>query len=101
VLKALVEMCGWGSPVRDYGALFGLVSTAHLTYLLAKSGSGNEGGSASSAIVSELLTSPSLSSMLPNEASFVEELFLEISQRLNSLDFPIEVSNICYLMFPV
>jgi hypothetical protein len=98
-------MCGWGSPVRDSGSLFGMVSTAHLTYLLAKSGSiGSDSmsvGPASSAIVSELLTSSGLSFMLPNEASFVEELFLEVSQRLHYLDFPIEVREMTRMIPPL
>ena len=48
-------------------------------------------------ILSELLGSGSqnlLSSTLPNEASFVEEMFLESVQRLNELQFPLEVRTV-------
>ena len=34
----------------------------------------------------------SLAANLSSEASFVEELFLECSQRLNELQFPLDVS---------
>ena len=52
-------------------------------------------------ILSELLGSGSqnlLSSTLPNEASFVEEMFLESVQRLNELQFPLEVRT-CVIIF--
>jgi hypothetical protein len=70
-----------------------------MTYLLAHAGSTTTSArsahvaNATVEILGELLLSEdsSLTASMPNEASFVEELFLEASQRLNELDFPVDV----------
>lgn len=114
VLKNLVEVCGWGTAHTDHCSLFGLLSTSHLTYILSLSGltaastladtsipiysiplahpNSNRGGIE---VLGELLgggkVGRMLSATLPNECSFVEELFLESSQRLNELQYPLDV----------
>lgn len=102
VLRQLVELCGWGRPVSDYSSLFGLLCVGHMTYLLAHAGRANTSTSSGSLhvinptveILGELLLSEdsAMTATMPNEASFVEELFLEASQRLNELDFPVDVA---------
>ena len=107
VLKSLIESCGWGNSMKDFTSLFGIVSASHLTYLLAKSGVSSSNSSFLSSsdrnkteLLGELFSvgnsgkssgSINLSETLPNEASFVEELFLESVQRINELQFPLEV----------
>ena len=107
VLKSIVEVAGWGTSMKSFSSLFGVISASHLTYLLAKSGvvASNSSFVSSSdqnktELFSELLSvgnfgkisgSTNLSATLPNEASFVEELFLDSVQRLNDLQFPVEV----------
>jgi hypothetical protein len=102
VLKSLVELCGYGNSFTDPCSLFGILSAAHLTYLLAKSGVAAATGfyipsdiSKNSEILGELLLKDGkmsvLSAKLPNETSFLEELLLESVQRLNVLDFPLDV----------
>jgi hypothetical protein len=118
VLKSLVEVCGWGSDLQDQCSLFGLLSASHLTYLLAQSGvaaassistspSNNQDPNFSrdlpsgAEVLGELLgggrIGRSLSATLPEESSFVEELLLESAQRLNKLQFPLDVSPCCSL----
>ena len=107
VLKSIVEVAGWGTSMKSFSSLFGVISASHLTYLLAKSGVVASNSSLVSSsdqnkteLLSELLSvgnfgkisgSTNLSATLPNEASFVEELFLDSVQRLNELQFPVEV----------
>jgi hypothetical protein len=96
VLRSLVDLCGWGRPVADHCSLLGLLSVGHMTYLLAKAGSTRDGAAATGhvdvEVLSELLLgNNALTATMPNEASFVEELFLEAAQRLNALDFPVDV----------
>jgi hypothetical protein len=120
VLKSLVEVCGWGSDLQDQCSLFGLLSASHLTYLLAQSGvaaassistspSYNQDPNfsrdlpSSAEVLGELLgggrIGRSLSATLPEESSFVEELLLESAQRLNKLQFPLDVRPSCSLPF--
>ena len=99
VLMNLVELCGWGNSLTDFCSLFGLISVSHLTYLLAKSGvaAATLTGGRNQDILGELLgvgrQAGALSATFPNEAPFVEELFLESVQRLNELQFPLEVRH--------
>lgn len=115
-LKSLIEVCGWGNSPKDYCSLFGLLSAGHLIYLLAQAGVAaatvihntsnvinNTSDNQSSIdvrsgveVLGELLgggkMGASLAANLSSEASFVEELFLECSHRLNELQFPLDVS---------
>jgi hypothetical protein len=97
VLKSLIELGGWSDGPSDPCGLFGLLSAGHLTFLLAQSGAGaglTGGIGGSSAVLSELMSlglGSTSSVELPNESSLVEELFLEVAQRLNQLDYPLEV----------
>lgn len=114
VLKNLIEVCGWGTAQTDHCSLFGLLSTSHLTYILSLSGITAASTLADSSIplysipvthqnstrggvevLGDLLgggkVGRMLSATLPNECSFVEELFLESSQRLNELQYPLDV----------
>ena len=100
VLKSLIELGGWCSPLQDSGALFGLIATSHLTYLLSKAGAGvglKGGIGSSAAALNELMGlgveqhTGRIFFEYPNECSGVEELFLELSQRFNQLDYPLEV----------
>ena len=110
VLKSTVEIAGLGTSTKDFSSLFGVISASHLTYLLAKSGVVASNSSFVSSLdqnktelLSELLSvgnfgkrsgSANLSATLPNEVSFVEELFLNSAERLNELQFPIEVRTL-------
>ena len=99
VLRSLVDLCGWGRPVADHSSLLGLLSVGHMTYLLAQAGSTRDGSSSTGHVDVEILcelllgsnSGSALTATMPNEASFVEELFLESAQRLNALDFPVDV----------
>lgn len=115
VLKSLVEVCGWGSDQQDHCSLFGLLSASHLTYLLAQSGVAAATSISTSPshsqdpnfsrdlpsgaeVLGELLgggrIGRSLSATLSEESSFVEELLLESAQRLNKLQFPLDVCSL-------
>lgn len=119
VLRSLVEVCGWGNELQDQCSLFGLLSAAHLTYLLAQSGVAAATSIPSSPsnihdtnfsrslpsgveVLGELLgggrIGRSLSATLPEESSFVEELLLESAQRLNKLHFPLDVCSHSYAL---
>lgn len=96
ILKSLVELCGYGKDIADPCSLFGLLSASHLTYLLAKSGLAATTCTSYDAlkntdILGQLIVKSDLSERLPNESTFVEELFLESIQRLNKLQFPLDV----------
>ena len=117
VIRSLVDLCGWGRPTWDRCSLFGLLSAGHLTYLLTQAGSGLMGASGyvntTIETIAQLLGEQSTSLVvhngsnisqpstadftskirehMPNETSFMEELFLESAQRLNALEFPLDV----------
>ena len=118
VIRSLVDLCGWGRPTWDRCSLFGLLSAGHLTYLLTQAGSGLMGASgyvnvtvetiaqllgeqSTSLVVYNDSSNSSQSSTadlstrirehMPNETSFMEEMFLESVQRLNALEFPLDV----------
>jgi hypothetical protein len=96
ILKSLVELCGYGTDIKDPCSLFGLLSASHLTYLLAKSSLAAATCTSYDAlknidILGQLIVKSDLSERLPNESTFVEELFLESVQRLNKLQFPLDV----------
>ena len=120
VLKSLVEVCGWGSDLQDQCSLFGLLSASHLTYLLAQSGVAaatsistspsrtqdpnfSRGLPSGAEVLGELLgggrIGRSLSATLPEESSFVEELLLESAQRLNKLQFPLDVCSLSVCVY--
>ena len=113
-LKSLIEVCGWGNSPKDYCSLFGLLSAGHLINLLAQAGvaaaiiinhtsnvinvSDNHSSSdirSGVEVLGELLGGGKMGALLAanlsSEASFVEELFLECSHRLNELQFPLDV----------
>jgi hypothetical protein len=104
ILKSLVELCGYGTDITDPCSLFGLLSASHLTYLLAKSGLAATTCTSYDAlkntdILGQLIVKSDLSERLPNKSTFVEELFLESIQRLNKLQFPLDVRSYHCLPF--